>query len=99
MKVESLAKSVGPTPVGEARPRQNSAPISNSGEQVQLSTLASTLQKAEAALAKTPGMDTARIEEITQAIRDGRFKIDASRIADGLIAEVRQMFEAKVGRG
>ena len=99
MKVESLVKPVGPTPAGEARFRPSSAPISNSGEQVQLSSLASTLQKAEAALAQTPAMDTARIEEIKQAIRDGRFKVDASRIADGLINEVRQMFESKVGRG
>ena len=99
MKIESLTKPVGPTPAGEARLRPNSAPISNSGEQVQLSSLASTLQKAEAALAKTPTIDTARVEEIKQAISEGRFKIDASRIADGLINEVRQMFESKVGRG
>lgn len=99
MKVESLGKPVGPTPVNEARLRPSSAPIANNGEQVQLSSLASTLQKAEAALAETPVMDRARVEEIKQAIRDGRFKIDANRIADGLIAEVRQMFDSKVGRG
>lgn len=97
MKVESLVKPIGPTPTGEARLRPSSAPIANNGEQVQLSSLASTLQKADAALAETPAMDTARIDEIKQAIREGRFKIDASRIADGLIAEVRQMFESKVG--
>ena len=99
MKVESLGKPVGPAPTGEARLRPSSAPIANNGEKVQLSSLASTLQKAEAALAETPTIDTARIEEIKQAIRDGRFKIDANRIADGLLAEVQQMFESKVGRG
>jgi len=99
MKVESLVKPIGPTPPNEARLRPSSAPIANNGEQVQLSSLASTLQKAEAALAETPTVDTARIEEIKQAIREGRFKVDANRIADGLIAEVRQMFESKVGRG
>ncbi|MDR2209829.1 MAG: flagellar biosynthesis anti-sigma factor FlgM [Azoarcus sp.] len=99
MKVESLVKPVGPTPTNEARPRPSSAPIANTGEQVQLSSLASSLQKAEAALAETPTVDKARVEEIKQAIRDGHFKIDANRIADGLIDEVRQMFESQVGRG
>ncbi|MCL2160595.1 MAG: flagellar biosynthesis anti-sigma factor FlgM [Betaproteobacteria bacterium] len=99
MKVESLGKPVGPTPLTEARLRPSSAPIANTGEQVQLSPLASALQKAEAALAETPSVDRARVEEIKQAIRDGHFKVDANRIADGLIAEVRQMFESTVGRG
>jgi negative regulator of flagellin synthesis FlgM len=99
MKVESLGKPASPAPVAEARPRLNSAPIANNGEQVQLSPLASALQKAEAVLAETPTMDRARVEEIKQAIREDRFKIDANRIADGLIAEVRQVFDSTVGRG
>ncbi|MCL2590820.1 MAG: flagellar biosynthesis anti-sigma factor FlgM [Betaproteobacteria bacterium] len=99
MKVESLGKPIGPTPTGEARLRPSSAPIANNGEQVQLSSLASTLQKAEAALAETSTVNTGHIEEIKQAIREGHFKVDAHRIADGLIAEVRQMFGSKVGRG
>jgi negative regulator of flagellin synthesis FlgM len=99
MKVESLGKPIGPAPTTEVRLRPSSAPIANNGEQVQLSSLASTLQKAEAALAETPTVDRARVEEIKQAIREGRFKVDANRIADGLIAEVRQMFDSKVGRG
>jgi len=99
MKVESLGKPVGPTPASEARLRPSPAPIANNGEQVQLSSLASALQKAEVALAETPSIDRARVEEIKQAIREGRFKIDTSRIADGIIAEVRQMFDSKIGRG
>ena len=98
MKIESLGKPVGPLPPNEARPRPSAAPRSNIGESVQLSPLASTLQKAEAALAETPAVDHARVEEIKQAIRDGKFKIDANRIADGLIAEVKQMFDSQAGR-
>ena len=69
MKVESLGKPIGPAPTTEVRLRPSSAPIANNGEQVQLSSLASTLQKAEAALAETPTVDRARVEEIKQAIR------------------------------
>ncbi|MDR2925158.1 MAG: flagellar biosynthesis anti-sigma factor FlgM [Azoarcus sp.] len=99
MKVESLSKPLGPTAASEPRLRPSAAPISNSGERVQLSPIASTLQKAEAALAETPTVDRARVEEIKQAIREGHFKIDANRIADGLIAEVQQMFDSQAGRG
>lgn len=97
MKIESIGKPVGPAPASEARLRPSSAPRADSGAQVQLSPLASTLQKAEAALAEAPTVDHARIEEIKQAIREGHFKIDANRIADGLIAEVRQMFDSQAG--
>ncbi|MCH4562934.1 MULTISPECIES: flagellar biosynthesis anti-sigma factor FlgM [Halomonas] len=36
-------------------------------------------------------IDTARVEEIREAIREGRLEIRADRIADGLIANVREM--------
>lgn len=36
-------------------------------------------------------IDTARVEEIREAIRDGRLEIRTERIADGLIAGVREM--------
>lgn len=98
MKIENLSKPLGPVAASEPRLRPSSSPVSNAGERVQLSPLASTLQKAEAALAETPTVDRARVEEIKQAIREGHFKIDANRIADGLIAEVQQMFDSQVRR-
>lgn len=98
MKIESLGKPVAPTHVTEAHPRPSATPRANTGELVQLSPLASTLQKAETVLAQTPAVDGKRIEEIKQAIRDGNFRIDANRIADGLIADVRQMLESQAGR-
>ncbi|MDR3212591.1 MAG: flagellar biosynthesis anti-sigma factor FlgM [Azoarcus sp.] len=98
MKIESLGKPVAPTHATEARLRPGSTPRASAGESVQLSPLASTLQKAEAALAETPAVDSKRVEEIKQAIREGHFKVDTNRIADGLIADVRQMLELQAGR-
>ncbi|MDR1661132.1 MAG: flagellar biosynthesis anti-sigma factor FlgM [Azoarcus sp.] len=98
MKIESLVKPVAPTHVTEAHVRPGSVSRTNTGESVQLSPLASALQKAETALAETPELDTKRVEEIKQAIRDGRFRVDANRIADGLIADVREMLDAQAGR-
>ncbi|MDR2260092.1 MAG: flagellar biosynthesis anti-sigma factor FlgM [Azoarcus sp.] len=98
MKIESLGKPAGPAPLSGTRPQPGPTSRVGSGEKVELSSLASTLQKAEAALAQTPVTDQTRIEEIKQAIRDGRFKVDANRIADGLIADVRQMLDAQARR-
>ncbi|AJG24707.1 Negative regulator of flagellin synthesis [Cupriavidus basilensis] len=36
-------------------------------------------------------IDTAKVEEIRQAISEGRIKIDPSKIADGLLASLREL--------
>ncbi|MEQ8261103.1 MAG: flagellar biosynthesis anti-sigma factor FlgM [Alcanivorax sp.] len=38
-------------------------------------------------------IDTARVDEIRQAISEGRLEIRADQIADGLIASVRDMLD------
>ncbi|MFP1682497.1 flagellar biosynthesis anti-sigma factor FlgM [Alloalcanivorax sp. C16-1] len=42
-------------------------------------------------------IDTARVEELRQAIADGTLEIRADRIADGLIASVRDLLDADGG--
>ncbi|MGN5476301.1 flagellar biosynthesis anti-sigma factor FlgM [Cupriavidus basilensis] len=36
-------------------------------------------------------IDTAKVEEIRQAIAEGRIKIDPGKIADGLLATLREL--------
>ncbi|MDF3834356.1 flagellar biosynthesis anti-sigma factor FlgM [Cupriavidus basilensis] len=36
-------------------------------------------------------IDTAKVDEIRQAISEGRIKIDPSKIADGLLASLREL--------
>lgn len=94
MKIESTGKQIAPSATGEARPRSPANPattVASSGEKVELSSLSSSLQKAETVIAQTPVVDKQRVEEIKQAIANGEFKVDAGRIADGLIASVREM--------
>lgn len=94
MKIESTGKQIAPSATGEARPRSPANPattVASSGEKVELSSLSSSLQKAETVIAQTPVVDKQRVEEIKQAITNGEFKVDAGRIADGLIASVREM--------
>lgn len=94
MKIESTGKSLAPSAAADARPRSpanNNGPVASAGDKVQLSSLSSSLQKAETAIAQTPVVDRQRVDEIKQAIANGEFKVDANRIADGLIASVREM--------
>lgn len=54
--------------------------------QVKLSNQAQQLQAIEERLRELPEVDSARVEQIKQAIADGSYKPDSSRIADKLIA-------------
>lgn len=65
------------------------------GSQVDLSPMSARLQEIETSLANAPAMNSERVAEIRKAISEGNFKIDSSKIADGLIASVRQMLAAK----
>lgn len=58
----------------------------STAEAVSLSTLAGSLQAGE-----KPPVNTARIQEIKQAISEGRFKINPEAIADRLIESARDL--------
>ena len=57
--------------------------------------MAARLQEISGSLASTPVVDAGRVSEIKQAIAEGRFTVDPGKIADGLIAGVRQMIAAQ----
>ena len=99
MKIEGTAKptSTALAPENRSRTQPAAQKPSADGEKVELSSLSSSLNKAEAAMASTPVVDRARVDEIRQAISEGRFKVDAGRVADSLIESVRQMLEARDG--
>jgi negative regulator of flagellin synthesis FlgM len=56
------------------------------------------MQEVEAALANVPVADSGRIAEIKQAMAEGRFQVDASKVADGLIESVKQMIASQARR-
>ena len=65
---------------------QNSNPVTAGDSQVQLSSQAQQLQAIEDRLRELPEVDSARVEQIKQAIADGSYQPDSNRIADKLIA-------------
>jgi len=101
VKIDNSVGSVGGLPSGESRPRpgKSSTPSTTaSGEKVELSSLSARMQEIEATLANVPVADAGRIAEIKQAMAEGRFQVDASKVADGLIQSVRDMIASQARR-
>ena len=65
---------------------QSASQAAPAGSQVKLSSQAQQLQAIEERLRDLPEVDSARVEQIKQAIADGSYQPDSSRIADKLIA-------------
>jgi len=69
-------------------PRKAATPSSDA---VELSGLFRELQTNEA----EPAFDAAKVEQIKQAIAEGRFTINADAIADRLIASAKELIKAR----
>jgi negative regulator of flagellin synthesis FlgM len=61
---------------------------------VAVSSLGGTLSSLQTDLA-TPSFDAAKVNEIKQAMRDGKFQVNANVVADKLIASVQDMLAGK----
>lgn len=91
MKISTAIPSVGgASDSGRARvpAATQPQPGAASSERVDISSLSARLQEVGAS--ETP-VDAQRVAEIKQAIAEGRFQINPERIADGLLASVRDM--------
>lgn len=82
-----------------ARPAQSDAvePRKTAGSSEETATLAgsrttlSPMPKGD----ESGDIDTARVNEIRQAISDGRLELDTGKIADGLVQSVRDMLNQR----
>lgn len=97
MKIDPTLKTVAPSAIQDQRLRQEKVPGQPDGKQrsdVELSSLSTQLQEIEAGLEKGQSVDSARVAEIKSAIAEGRFEIDAQKIADRLIEATREFLSA-----
>ena len=85
MKIDSTYKPASTAVSGNAASRQQAAPAP-AQDAVSLSQWAGTLHGME----QQP-VNTARIQEIKQAISEGRFKINPDAIADRLLESARDL--------
>lgn len=83
---------------GNARPAANGAaptdPSALTG--VRVSPLAAQVREIGSRLTQDSDgdIDAAKVEEVRQAIAEGRIKIDPSKIADGLLASLHELSQA-----
>jgi negative regulator of flagellin synthesis FlgM len=81
------ARKAGATPSGS---ESKAAPVEASAK-VELSAAASLL----AAEGNTADFDAEKVARIAQAIRDGKFEVNAGAIADKLIANTRELISPR----
>jgi len=94
MKIDNSVKSSGQV-AGDNKTRSareaSSSPVQTSGGGTQVALSG----KLDQLVAQTPVVDGAKVDEIKQAISDGRFQVNPEKVADGLIESVRQMLSAQ----
>ena len=99
MKIESTSKISPATTVGtEERTRtekrqDNPSAVQARGE-VQISPLSTQLKEIEASLESTEVVDSERVAEVKRAIAEGRFEVNAEKVADRLIEATRERLQA-----
>jgi negative regulator of flagellin synthesis FlgM len=93
MKIGSIDnKPVAPAPATERKPAAAaSAGSTEASAKVQLSPAAAVLSQ----LSADPAFDTAKVDRIAQAIRDGKFEVNAEAIADKLIENATELLGRK----
>lgn len=95
MKIDTLNSSLPPAPAAG----KTKAPAARASEKPAAADAEVTLSAASSSLATaaSDAASTARVQEIRQAIADGRFQINAGAIADGLIESARELARTRGG--
>ena len=95
MKISSTSEPLRPdriVPAGEARTAAR--PEVAETEKVQLSDLASRLSQLETQFGQSD-FDAKKVEEVRQAIAEGRFKVNPEAVADKLLSSVAELLGRK----
>jgi negative regulator of flagellin synthesis FlgM len=99
MKVEKSSTPFIKPPVGDTTARTPAAkpaetPATPQGVSVNLGSTTNQLRSMESSVASTPTVDSKKVADIKQAISEGRFQINSSKIADSLINDVNDLITA-----
>lgn len=99
MKIDKSNSSLPPSSLNESSarapaPKTADTPAPQSGVSVTLGSTTSQLRSMESNMSSTSTVDAKKVAEIKQAISEGRFQINSSAIADGLINNVEDMINA-----
>ncbi len=102
MKIDKAMQPVSNVSVNDGKKRVDATSSSKSGQapestQVHISSQASQLQSAQSSSASGSVVNTARVQEIKQAISEGDFKVNPEVVADRLLETVRELIQSKKG--
>ncbi|GAB3250181.1 flagellar biosynthesis anti-sigma factor FlgM [Chitinimonas naiadis] len=100
MKIDNSGKPITAPSRGEAKAAAKTgggevASAESRGDSVDIKAFSARLASLESNLASQPVIDESKVAEIRQAIKDGRFTIQADAIADKLIASVKELLSGK----
>ncbi len=97
MKIDPTLKTVAPNAVNEQRVQNEKPSAQPAGKprgEVELSSLSTQLQGIEASLGTSQAVDSGRVAEVKKAMAEGRFEMNADKIADRLIDATREFLHA-----
>ena len=102
MKIDDSIKKgaglgVSPTPPRTAKSAESKAPAAPAADATESVKISPQLQTLASELSSHSVFDTGKVEEIKSAIAGGRFKVDAEKIADGLIDTVKDLIHPRKG--
>jgi negative regulator of flagellin synthesis FlgM len=109
LKIENSIKTESVKPVNEGQPSPGksgqraaanaaTSGVSSASSANSISThiqLSGQLQNIEKNLSKGEVFDAERVAEIKQAISEGRFTVNADKVADGLLDTVRDLIRSR----
>ncbi len=100
MKIDNSAKTLAAVTGSSAQRSTGVRPANHAAESDSAESTLTALSTAgmQAASGSEAAFDAGKVAEIRLAISEGRFKIDAGRIADGLVASVKEMLAQQSGR-
>lgn len=98
MKINSTteplrADRIAAAPDARTAATRNNEPVAEA-ERVNLSSLAARLNQLEARFGDAD-FDAKKVQELRDAIADGRFKVDAEAVADRLLGSVAELLGRK----
>jgi len=98
MKIDKTTPPLPATQIGELAPRSTNAKpkgdSSAASDSVHLGAASAQLRGLENSIVNSPVVNSEKVQAIKQAISEGRFQINDSKVADRLIDSVKELISA-----
>ena len=100
MKIDDALNKTAGLPLAPSQPRAEKSPekadITNTPSlSVKISSLSTQLQALQNTQASGAVFETKKVEAIKLAISEGRFQVNAEKVADGLLETVKDLLNSR----